>query len=489
MIWLKDKNGVYITCNHESEKFFGVKTEEIIGKTDYDLIDKKTAELFKINDQLAMNSFDPIINEELISYVSNKKKILLETTKTAMRDNNGNIIGVLGIGHDITKRKKEVEELERLNKLSSSLTESQATLLSLFDKGDSVLFKWKNNADWEIEYISSNIVRLLGYSKEDFMTNKIKYGNCIHLEDIETVKKEVTNALENDLNYFKHEPYRLIHKNGEERWILDYSVLQKDSDNKVTHFIGYVTDITEQKQQQDLIFQQSKIASMGEMIGNIAHQWRQPLSIISSIATASKLERELGVLSDEQFDKHMEIINKNTQYLSETIDNFRQFIKADRELSDFNLSSTIKSFLSVIDSSIVKNNIKVLLDLDDSIILVNYQNDMIQAFINILNNSVEAFEQSVEKEKYFFITTKKDNKRTIINLKDNAGGIKEELISRVFEPYTTSKNKSLGTGLGLNITYNFIVEGMKGEIFVENTNFQYENKKYKGCEFTIIFNN
>ena len=489
MIWLKDKNGVYITCNHESEKFFGVKTEEIIGKTDYDLIDKKTAELFKINDQLAMNSFDPIINEELISYVSNKKKILLETTKTAMRDNNGNIIGVLGIGHDITKRKKEVEELERLNKLSSSLTESQATLLSLFDKGDSVLFKWKNNADWEIEYISSNIVRLLGYSKEDFMTNKIKYGNCIHLEDIETVKKEVTNALENDLNYFKHEPYRLIHKNGEERWILDYSVLQKDSDNKVTHFIGYVTDITEQKQQQDLIFQQSKIASMGEMIGNIAHQWRQPLSIISSIATASKLERELGILSDEQFDKHMEIINKNTQYLSETIDNFRQFIKADRELSDFNLSSTIKSFLSVIDSSIIKNNIKVLLDLDDSIILVNYQNDMIQAFINILNNSVEAFEQSGEKEKYFFITTKKGNKRTIINLKDNAGGIKEELISRVFEPYTTSKNKSLGTGLGLNITYNFIVEGMKGEIFVENTNFQYENKKYKGCEFTIIFNN
>ena len=72
-------------------------------------------------------------------------------------------------------------------------------------------------------------------------------------------------------------------------------------------------------------------------------------SIISSIATASKLERELGILSDEQFDKHMEIINKNTQYLSKTIDNFRQFIKADRELSDFNLSSTIKSFLSVED--------------------------------------------------------------------------------------------------------------------------------------------
>ncbi len=487
MIWLKDVEGKYITCNHEFEKFFGAKKEKIIGKSDYHFNDKKIADLFRKNDKIAMNSHSAVINEEWVSYALNKKKILLESTKKAMRDHKGNITGVLGIAHDITKRKKELEEVERLNKLSVSLTEFQATLLSLFDKGDSVLFKWQNNANWGVEYISSSITRLLGYTKEDFLSSKIKYADCIHKDDLDNVKKEVSNALENDLIHFKHEPYRLIHKNGEERWVLDYSVLQKDSDNNVTHFIGYVTDITDQQKQQEIIFQQSKLASMGEMIGNIAHQWRQPLSIISSIATASKLERELGVLSDVEFDKHMEIINKNTQYLSETIDNFRQFIKADRELSDFNLSSTIKSFLSVIDSSIVKNNIKIVLDLDNSIILVNYQNDMIQAFINILNNSIEAFETKEEKKRYFFISTKKENDKIIIKLKDNAGGIRKELIERVFEPYTTSKYQSLGTGLGLNITYNFIVQGMKGKITVDNINFTYKNKEFKGCEFTIVF--
>ena len=488
-IWLKDQKGIYITCNHEFEKFYGAKKEDIIGKIDYDFQDKEIADGFRAHDQIAMNSKEVVLNEEWAYHATNKKQFLLETTKKAMRDHEGNIIGVLGIGHDITKRKKELEELERLNKLSESLAESQATLLSLFDKGDSVLFKWRNNANWEIEYLSSSIIKLLGYNKEDFLTSKIKYADCIHTDDLVNVKKEVMNALENDLDYFKHEPYRLINKNGEERWVLDYSVLQKDSDNNVTHFIGYVTDITEQQKQQEIIFQQSKIASMGEMIGNIAHQWRQPLSIISSIATASKLERELGILSNEQFDEHMDIINKNTQYLSETIDNFREFIKADRELSDFNLSSTIKSFLNMIDSSIVKNNIKLVLDLDDNIILVNYQNDMIQSFINILNNSIEAFEQREENKKYFFITTKKENDKIIIKLKDNAGGIEKDLITRIFEPYTTSKNKSLGTGLGLNITYNFIVESMKGEIFVKNTSFTYENKEYKGCEFTIVFDN
>jgi signal transduction histidine kinase len=119
----------------------------------------------------------------------------------------------------------------------------------------------------------------------------------------------------------------------------------------------------------------------------------------------------------------------------------------------------------------------------------NYQNDMIQAFINIINNSIDALSEIVEDERYFFISTKKEKNRIIIKLKDNAGGIDNKLINKVFEPYTTTKHKSLGTGLGLNITYNFIVEGMKGKISVDNNDFIYKNKKYRGCEFTAIFDN
>lgn len=487
MIWLKDQNGVYITCNHEFEKFFGDNKKNIVGKTDYDFKDKKTANEFRLNDHIAMKSDYPVVNEEWVTYASNKKNVLLDTTKKAMRDTNGKIIGVLGIGHDVTKRKEQLNELEELNKFAKSLTDSQAILLSLFDKGDSVLFKWKNNSTWDVEYVSSSIKRLLGYTKEDFLCKKIKYSECIHKDDEENILKELNNAIDNNLNYFKHKPYRIIHKNGDIKWILANTVIQKDSNNKVSHFIGYIIDITEQQKQQEIIFQQSKLASMGEMIGNIAHQWRQPLSIISSIATASKIEKELEVLTDDEFYKHMEIINKNVQYLSETIDNFRQFIKADRQLNDFSLTNTIKSFLNVVNISIIKSNTQIILDLDDSIIMNNYQNDIIQSFINIINNSIYAFEELPEDERYFFITTRKEDDKIIIKLKDNAGGIDNKLISKVFEPYTTTKYQSLGTGLGLNITYNFIVEGMKGKISVDNITFEYKHKEYKGCEFTIVF--
>jgi PAS domain S-box-containing protein len=489
MIWLKDIKGRYITCNHEFEKYFDVKKEEIIGKTDYDLRDKKMADAFKHYDKLAMESLHPLINEEWIVNKYDNKRILLETTKKAMRDQNGMIIGTLGIGHDITKRKEEFEKVEELNKLASSLAQSQASLLSLFDKGDSVLFKWKNNSTWDAEYVSLSVTQLFGYKKEDFLLNHFKYTDHIYKDDLQTVRSEVAYAIEHNIDYFKHKPYRIIDKTNRIKWVLDCTVIQRDSNNNIKYFIGYVTDITKHLKQQELIFQQSKLASMGEMIGNIAHQWRQPLSIISTIATASKLEKELDVLTDEIFFNNMEMINTNAQYLSQTIDDFREFVKADRELNDFNLSNAIKSFLNVVNSSIISNNIKTVLDFDDNIIMNNYQNDMIQAFINIINNSIDALIQKPNDDRYFFIKTEKEEKKIIIKLKDNAGGIDNTLIDKVFEPYTTNKHKGLGTGLGLNITYNFIVMGMKGNISVENVTYSYKNKEYSGCEFTVTFDN
>ena len=397
--------------------------------------------------------------------------------------------GILWTINDITKRKEDLQKVENLNKLATSLTQSQATLLSIFDKGDSVLFKWKNNPTWDVEYVSSSVSKLLGYSKEDFLSKRITYTHCIHKDDIKDVTNQANYAKENNLSHFKYEPYRIIDKNNKIKWILEHSVIQRDTSNNILYFIGYITDITEQLKQQEIIFQQSKLVSMGEMIGNIAHQWRQPLSIISSIATASKLEKQLNTLDEKVFLKNMEIINTNAQYLSHTIDDFREFIKADRELNDFNLSSTIKSFLNVVETSVTKNTIQVILDLEDDIIMNNYQNDMIQSFINIINNSIDAFLEKNIKERYFFITTKKLGKKIYIKLKDNAGGINKDLLNKVFEPYTTSKHKSKGTGLGLNITYNFIVLGMKGNISVNNTTYIYKNKELLGCEFLVTFDN
>ncbi|APW65848.1 hypothetical protein LPB137_08250 [Poseidonibacter parvus] len=484
MLWLKDMNGFYITCNRQFEKFYNIKKEKIIGKTDYDFEKKEIAKELRNFDKLTIKSSSTLTKEQWLTSFDNKR-ILSEITKRAITDKEGNIIGVLGISHDITKRYEAFEKVENLNKLAESLTKFQSSLLSLFDKGDAILFKWKNNKNYDAEYISSSVKKLLGYEKEEFLSKKLNYGNFIHKDDYDVALKELKGAIENKLDYFKHEPYRIVDKDNNIKWILDYTVFEKDSKNNITHFIGYITDITEQLKQQEIIFEQSKLVSMGEMIGNIAHQWRQPLSVISTISTACKLEKELDILEEDDFINKMEVINTNAQYLSQTIDDFRDFIKADRELNDFILSNAIKSFLNLANTNIVNHDINIVLDLDDDIILKNYQNDMIQAFINIINNSIDAFENTSNKEKFFFIKTSKINNKTIIKLKDNAGGIDINLLDKVFEPYTTNKHKSQGTGLGLNITYNFIVIGMKGEISVENLTYSYKGENYKGCEFTI----
>ncbi len=487
MVWLKDIDGIYLACNSEFEKFVGAKEKYIVGKTDYDFIDKKTADFFRKNDEKAMKSNKPILNEEWLTYATCNKKILLDTTKKAMRDENGKILGVLGVGHDVTLRKQKEEKLKELNILADSLTKSQASLLSLFDKGDAVLFKWENNDNWSVEYVSSSVSKLLEYEKDEFISGKISYDSCIHNKDLKTVFSEVSNAISNSSDYFKHEPYRIVTKSGEEKWVLDYTVTQKNEKGEITHFIGYITDITEQEQQQKIILQQSKMASLGEMIGNIAHQWRQPLSIISSVATISKVHNDLELLSNNDFDKNMGLINSNAQYLSQTIDDFKNYIRGDKESSKFNLSENIKSFLNVVQTSISNNNIQVIQDLDDDIFMLNYPNDMIQAFLNIINNSIDVLVNLEKDERYFFISTKKVNDIIYISLKDNAKGVDKSFLKKIFEPYTTTKHKSLGTGLGLNITYNFIVNSMNGNILVQNVEYIFEESTYTGLEFIISF--
>jgi PAS domain S-box-containing protein len=242
--------------------------------------------------------------------------------------------------------------------------------------------------------------------------------------------------------------------------------------------------ITKDASSIKLIEEQSKLVSMGEMIGNIAHQWRQPLSVISTGATGMKVQKEFGVLTDESFDKTCDVINENAQYLSKTIDDFRNFIKGDRKKELFDFSDNINSFLSLVDGSVKAHNIHVVLELEKNLKLDGYENELIQCYLNIFNNSKDAYKNN--NIKYFFIKSYRRNNTLVVKLKDNAGGIQENIISKIFEPYFTTKHKSQGTGLGLHMTYNLISKGMNGTIEVNNISYKYKEKDYVGAEFKII---
>ena len=241
----------------------------------------------------------------------------------------------------------------------------------------------------------------------------------------------------------------------------------------------------ENSKQQKVLIQQNKLVAIGEMVGNIAHQWREPLSVISSSTSSMISNKQSNVLTDDTFYDTCEMINDKAQYLSQTIDEFKNFIKGDRTLEIFNVKDMIDGFINLITPSVQSNNIQLILDVDSDITLEGYPNEVIQCFINIFNNSKDILINYPQNDRLIFITVKKLKDTVVIKFKDNAGGISKEMIPKIFDPYVTTKDKSGGTGLGLNMTHHIITVGMNGDIQVKNKKYVFNDIEQYGAQFTI----
>ena len=235
--------------------------------------------------------------------------------------------------------------------------------------------------------------------------------------------------------------------------------------------------------QEHILSQQSKMAAMGEMLGNIAHQWRQPLSVITTVATGMKLQKEFNTLDDKTFEESIQNITNSALYLSETIDDFRNFFKTDKYKTTFNIKNTFEKLFKLTSAQFKNLEITFVNEIN-AYELYNYENELIQALINILNNAKDALENK-DTPKVIFISTNKEENKVIIKITDNAGGIDEKIIDKVCEPYFTTKHQAKGTGIGLFMTEEIIVKHLEGIFSIKNVNVDYENKIYKGIEITI----
>ena len=236
--------------------------------------------------------------------------------------------------------------------------------------------------------------------------------------------------------------------------------------------------------------EQAKLASMGEMIGNIAHQWRQPLSVITSSASGLKLQSDFGSVASKDIDECVEHVIYQANYLSNTIDNFRDFIKGNKAYKQISIKECVQNSLSLIGASAKNNYINIKVDLEHDLNINGNQNELSEAFINILNNSIDALKQkvSIEKDRWIFIQSLKKRPNCLqIRILDSAGGIDEEVIDRIFEPYFTTKHQYHGTGLGLSISDKIIRERLHGSITVHNERIVHENKEFKAACFVITF--
>ena len=288
----------------------------------------------------------------------------------------------------------------------------------------------------------------------------------------------------------ENENFRVAMKNENDE-IKHFSVKASKSDLE-DYMIATFSDITQEinkieqdKEKDRLLFQQSKIAAIADTIKNIAHQWRQPLSVISTIASGMQIQKQMNILSDEEFNNSCNSIINNTKKLSITIENFTNFFDKNNNISNFSLNEAINEVLSFFDSIFEKNNIKYNFTHDNDIILTCNKNDFSQAFLNILDNSIYALIENKDENDRFILI---DFSNNILQIKDTANGIDETLLSKILEPYFTTKHQAFGVGLGLYVVQEFFVKTLGFKIDVKNVSFVHQSKEYSGTNFIIYFN-
>lgn len=238
------------------------------------------------------------------------------------------------------------------------------------------------------------------------------------------------------------------------------------------------------RKKEELINQQSKKALMGEMIDNIIHQWRQPLSIISTQATGVKLKNELELLSSSEITECMDNINDSVQHLSQTINDFRNFYGKDIENKELNLKYLFDKTLKLIGPQFKTSNIEIINNICD-INICAPESELIQVLINIINNARDELLKRDFDKKYIFIDSVVKDGIVEIIIKDNAGGIPKNIINKIFENSFTTKKETGGTGIGLHMSRMIVKEHLLGEINVENSSYLYKDNAYTGAKFII----
>ena len=245
--------------------------------------------------------------------------------------------------------------------------------------------------------------------------------------------------------------------------------INSSRNNKSIKIISII-DLTELKEKEGLLFQQSKLAVMGEMMSAIAHQWRQPLNAIAAlnIKTETMLEFNENI-SSKQYEPIGIGIENQLKYMSKTIDDFRDLFIPNKRKVNFSIPKAINTVNDLLSPQLKNHNIHVTIQ-SEHIIISGYQNEFIQVIINLLNNAKDAIITKKRKIGYINIeVTRSEEKNALITISDNGGGISDDIIEKIFDPYFTTKFKSQGTGIGLYMSKMIIDKSMLGKLDAKNS--------------------
>ena len=233
---------------------------------------------------------------------------------------------------------------------------------------------------------------------------------------------------------------------------------------------------------------QSKIISLNELITNISHQWRQPLSSISSAAANIDLRIELGEeVNNKDIMRFSNFVSSESQYLSSVIDDFSKTFNNVKEIHNISLKDIFFKVEKEFKVLFEQNAIEYIQNIEEDIYIYANESILTNVFYSIYNNAIEAFiaQENSEENRYFFIHISKTDEKIVIKLKDSGGGIKDKIINKIFEPYFSTKFQARGIGISLYLVYQVVINHLEGSIKIDNVEYLYKNKKLKGAEVVI----
>lgn len=371
-----------------------------------------------------------------------------------------------------------------------------------------------NDGFWDREIPSGRInvnrrwERMLGYSVDEIEHNVASWERLVHPDDLPAATRALARHLEGETPFYEVE-LRILTKSGAWKWILDRGkVVKSDPDGKPLMVAGTYTDISDRKHVQEqlaakqlqlealnqslqrrieeavaelrrkdqVLISQGRQAAMGEMIGNIAHQWRQPLNALAMLITNIQFALKDNELTAEYLDDSAASANRLIQKMSTTINDFRNFFNPDKEVVSFSALHQIKSAVDLVEAAFRNNNISIAIDAVSDCTLKGFPNEYSQVLLNLITNARDAILESGSTQGRITIILREQDEMGLVMVQDNGTGIPGAILDKIFEPYFSTKN--MGSGIGLYMSKMIIEHNMKGAITARNIE--------TGSEFSVF---